>query len=63
MSLAANMLYTVANFCAISLLLRIAGPGYFKSKENRDALKGDPEFETLRSRSEFQKLLVELPAD
>jgi tetratricopeptide (TPR) repeat protein/tRNA A-37 threonylcarbamoyl transferase component Bud32 len=49
---------------AISLLVRIAGPGYFKSKENRDALtKSDPEFETLRSRSDFQKLLAELPGD
>jgi eukaryotic-like serine/threonine-protein kinase len=49
---------------AICLLVRIAGQGFFKSKENRDGLrKGDPEFETLRSQPDFQKLLSELPAD
>jgi tetratricopeptide (TPR) repeat protein len=49
---------------AIALLVRLAGEGFFKSKENRGALrKGDPEFETLRSRSDFQRLSAELPAD
>lgn len=49
---------------AVALLVRIAGAGYFKSKENRDALRKDsPEFESLRSRPGFQKLLAELPAD
>jgi tetratricopeptide (TPR) repeat protein/tRNA A-37 threonylcarbamoyl transferase component Bud32 len=49
---------------AIALLLRLAGEGYFESKENRDALRhSDPEFEPLRSRADFQKLLARLPAD
>jgi serine/threonine protein kinase/tetratricopeptide (TPR) repeat protein len=49
---------------AVALLVRIAQEGYFKSKEDRGALrKGDPEFESLRSRSDFQKLLAGLPAD
>jgi tetratricopeptide (TPR) repeat protein/tRNA A-37 threonylcarbamoyl transferase component Bud32 len=49
---------------AIALLVRIAQEGYFKSEENRGALrKGAPEFESLRSRPDFQKLLAELPAD
>jgi tetratricopeptide (TPR) repeat protein/tRNA A-37 threonylcarbamoyl transferase component Bud32 len=49
---------------AISLLVRIVGQNYFESKEKRDGLrKGDPEFGTLRSRPDFQKLQAELPAD
>jgi eukaryotic-like serine/threonine-protein kinase len=49
---------------ALTLLARIAKTGYFKSPENRTALsKGDPEFEPLRSRSDFQKLLAEQPGD
>jgi hypothetical protein len=49
---------------ALALLARIAKTSYFKSPENRSALaKGDPEFEPLRSRSDFQKLLAEQPGD
>jgi tetratricopeptide (TPR) repeat protein len=49
---------------AIALLVHIADEGYFKSKENRSALrKGDSDFEPLRPRSDFQKLLADLPSD
>jgi tetratricopeptide (TPR) repeat protein len=45
---------------AVALLLRLQSQGYFKDRTNVTYLEKDKEFDPLRGRDDFQKLLAEL---